>query len=416
MSLDRNAPRALGTSRPARSHRREAGRVRHVLMSVSTTLLITGLVVIVVSVGRTPAAYAAQPPVGLGTAGSFAVLAGTTVTNTGPSTVFGDLGVSPGTAVTGFPPGQVIGGVIHSADAVALQAQDDLTTAYNDAAGRSPVVDKTNDDLGGETLVAGVYHANTGMALTGTVTLDAQGDPSAVWVFQAGSTLITASGSRVALQGDAQACNVFWQVGSSATIATSTTFVGTVMARASITLQTGATVQGRVMARTGQVSLDTNTINRPTCAAPPTTTPPTTPPTTPTTTPPTTAPTTTAPTTTAPTTTAPTTTAPTTTAPTTGSTTSSTAAPSTTPTTTDGGPGNPDNPGNPGNPGNPDNPDTPTSPTNPPWVPTGHPPTGQAPGVPEPSDGGLWLGGGMCAFGVAFGAAAVRRPRSVRLT
>ena len=242
--------------------------VRNALISISATLVIAGLVVIVMMVGRAPAAYAAQPAVGLGTATSFAVLAGSTVTNTGPSTISGDVGVHPGAAVTGFPPGQVNNGVIHAADAVAAQAKQDLVTAYNDAAGRSPRVDKTGDDLGGETLVPGVYNASSGMSWTPTVTLDAQGDSSAVFVFQAGSTLITASGSRVALQGGAQACNVFWQVGSSATIGTTTTFVGTVMALANITVQTnGPTIQGRVLARTGQVSLDTNTITRPVCPA-----------------------------------------------------------------------------------------------------------------------------------------------------
>ncbi len=222
------------------------------------------------------AAFAAQPPVGLGTATSFAVLAGTTVTNTGPSVISGDLGVSPGSAVTGFPPGVVNAGTIHTADALALQAKNDLTTAYNDAAGRGPVVDKTSQDLGGQTLVAGVYNAASAMALTGTVTLDAKGDPDAVFVFQAGSTLITATGSTVALTGGAQACNVYWQVGSSATIGTTSVFVGSVMALTDISLQTGATVQGRMLARNGQVSLDTNTISRPTCA-PPTATPSVTP-------------------------------------------------------------------------------------------------------------------------------------------
>ncbi len=242
--------------------------VRNVLVSTAAILMLAGVLVVTMVVGRAPAAYAAQPAVGLGTAESFAVLAGSTVTNTGPSMVSGDLGVSPGTAVTGFPPGQVNSGVIHAGDPVAQQAQQDLTTAYNDAAGRSPRVDKTGDDLGGETLVPGVYNASTEMSLTGTVTLDAKGDSSAVFVFQAGSTLTTASGSRVALQGGAQACNVFWQVGSSATIGTTTTFVGTVMALADITVQTNATIEGRVLARTGQVSLDTNTITKPTCAGP----------------------------------------------------------------------------------------------------------------------------------------------------
>jgi hypothetical protein len=214
------------------------------------------------------AAVAAQPQVGLGTSTPYAVLAGTTVTNTGPSVISGNVGVSPGTAVTGFPPGQVNAGTIHAADAVALQAKNDLTTAYDDAAGRGPVVDETSQDLGGQTLVPGVYNAASGMALTGTVTLDAQGDPDAVFVFQAGSTLITATGSTVALVGGAQACHVFWQVGSSATIGTTSVFVGSVLALTDISLQTGATVQGRMLARNGQVSLDTNTITRPVCAAP----------------------------------------------------------------------------------------------------------------------------------------------------
>ncbi len=220
-------------------------------------------------------ASAAQAAVGLGTATPYAVLAGTTVTNTGPSAIAGSVGVAPGTAVVGFPPGQVSAGTIHAADAEALSAQDDLTTAYNDAAGRGPVVDQTDQNLGGQTLVPGVYTASTSMNLTGTVTLDGLGDPAAVFIFQAGSTLLAASSSRVALIGAAQPCNVFWQVGSSATIGTDSVFVGTVMALTSITLETRATVQGRMLARNGQVSLDTNVITRPTCAATPSGTTPT---------------------------------------------------------------------------------------------------------------------------------------------
>lgn len=223
-------------------------------------------VAIVLSLDGT--AVAAQPRVGLATAGTYAVLAGTTVTNTGPSVISGNVGVSPGTAVTGFPPGIVNAGTIHAADAQALQAKDDLTTAYDDAAGRGPVVDVTSKNLGGRTLVPGVYSAASEMALTGTVRLDAQGDPDAVFVFQAGSTLITATSSRVLLVGDAQACRVFWQVGSSATIGTTTRFVGSVLARASIAVQTGATVEGRMLARDGAVTLDSNTITRPFCSAP----------------------------------------------------------------------------------------------------------------------------------------------------
>jgi Ice-binding-like len=229
------------------------------------SLPVLGLAAAITVALVAPPASAAQPQVGLGTATSFAVLAGTTVTNTGPTTISGDVGLSPGSAVVGFPPGLVTDGTIHAADAVALQAQNDLTTAYNDAAGRGPKVDETGKDLGGQTLQPGVYSASAAMALTGTVTLDAQGDPNAVFVFQAGSTLISASSSTVALIGAAQACNVFWQVGSSATFGTSTTFLGSVLALTSITMQTGAKIQGRLLARNGQVSLDTNTITRPGC-------------------------------------------------------------------------------------------------------------------------------------------------------
>src|SRR6478735_1772767 len=196
------------------------------------TLTAMGLVA---GITAAPVASAAsvQAPVGLGTATSFAVLAGAAVTNTGPSMISGDLGVSPGTAVTGFPPGLVSNGTIHSADAVAAQAQADLTTAYNDAARRTPR-DAVPPDLGGLTLLPGVYNRATTMGLTGTVTLNAQGNPNAVFIFQAGSSLITASNSTVALINGASPCNVYWQVGSSATLGTNTTFVGTIMALTSI--------------------------------------------------------------------------------------------------------------------------------------------------------------------------------------
>ncbi|HEV2636054.1 MAG TPA: ice-binding family protein [Actinocrinis sp.] len=213
-----------------------------------------------------PQAQAAQAPVGLGTATSFAVLAGTTVTNTGPTTISGDLGVSPGSAVTGFPPGTVNNGVIHAADAVALQAQNATTTAYNDAAGRTPST-AVSGDLTGQTLVAGVYKSTSSLGLTGTVTLDAQGDPNAVFVFDAVSTLITGSASNVALINGAQACNVFWQVGSSATLGTNSNISGTLLALTSISATTGAVVNGRLLARNGAVTLDDNTITRSDCSA-----------------------------------------------------------------------------------------------------------------------------------------------------
>ena len=221
-------------------------------------------------------ASAAHAPVELGTADSFAVLAGSTVTNTGPSTIAGDLGLSPGSSVTGFPPGTVTGGTQHVSDDVAIQAKADLTTAYNDAAGRA-VTGTVSADLGGQTFVDGTYFQATDMALTGTVTLDAQNNPNAVFIFQAADTLTIASGGTVALINGASPCNVFWQVGSSATLGTNADFVGTVIALTSITVNTGATVQGRLLARNGAVTLDNNVITAPDCEAPTTTsTPPTT--------------------------------------------------------------------------------------------------------------------------------------------
>jgi hypothetical protein len=217
------------------------------------------------SVAAALASSAQAASVPLGTADSFAVLAGTTVTNTGPSVISGDLGLSPGTAVTGFPPGTVKAGTIHAADSVALQAERDLTTAYNDAAGRSSTA-TISADLAGRTLTPGVYTSASSLGLSGAVTLNAQGNPNAVFVFQAGSTLTAGSGSRVHLTGGAQACNVFWQVGSSATIGTGSAFAGNILALTSISMTTGATLNGRALARNGAVTLDTNTITKATCA------------------------------------------------------------------------------------------------------------------------------------------------------
>jgi hypothetical protein len=245
-------------------------------------------------------AVAAIAPVGLGTAGYFAVLAGTTVTNTGPSSISGDLGVSPGTAVTGFPPGIVSNGTIHRADGVANDAQSDLTTAYNDAAGRSPTANVPAFIGAGETLAPGVYKASSSLEVGGSLTLNAGGDPNAVFIFQAPSTLITDSASSVILTNDAQACNVFWQVGSSATLGTSSAFTGSILALTSISVDTGDVIAGRALARNGAVTLDDDTITVPNCAsAPPTSTPTptsTTPTPTPTATTPTPTPTSTTPT------------------------------------------------------------------------------------------------------------------------
>jgi hypothetical protein len=207
----------------------------------------------------------AATTVPLGTAEPFAVLAGSTVTNTGPSVVNGDLGLSPGTSVTGFPPGTV-NGTQHVTDAVAAQAQIDLTTAYNNAAAQAPT-GTVSADLGGQRLTPGVYRSASSLGLTGALTLDAQGNANAVFIFQAGSTLTTASASSVNLVNGAQACNVFWQVGSSATLGTASSFRGSILALSSITVTTSATVDGRVLARNAAVTLDTNTITRSRCAS-----------------------------------------------------------------------------------------------------------------------------------------------------
>ena len=215
--------------------------------------------------GRT--VYAAGPlTVGLGNASAYAVLAGTPgITNTGSTVITGDIGVDPAASVTGFPPG-IVNGTIHTADAQALAAKTDLVTAYNDAAGRTPATAVAGGLLGGKTLVAGVYNAGgVTLNLTGTVTLDAQNDPNAVWVFQATSDLITASSSSVAFVNGAQPCNVFWQVTSSATLGSDSTFAGTILALTSITVNSSVVLSGRALARNGAVTLINDKISRPVC-------------------------------------------------------------------------------------------------------------------------------------------------------
>lgn len=226
-----------------------------VTLAIAFTLGLAGLVI-------------AATTVNLGTADNFAVLAGSTITNTGSSVINGNLGLSPGSAVTGFPPG-TLNGTQHVANSTAVQAQTDLTTAYNNAAGQTPV-STVPTELGGTTKTAGVYDSAAGtFGITGTLTLDAQGNANAVFIFKTASTLITAGSSNVVLANGAQACNVFWQVGSSATLGTNSTFKGNILALTSATLTTGANVEGRVLARNGAVTLDTNTITKATCAVPP---------------------------------------------------------------------------------------------------------------------------------------------------
>lgn len=214
-------------------------------------------------------------PIDLATAGPFVVLGGTTVTNTGPSVLNGDLGVSPGTELEGFELPAVVNGVRHATDEVAAQAQLDLTNAYNVAAGQAvlPQNDLSDTDLGERKLGPGIYRYNAAALLTGALTLDAEGDPNAQFVFQIGSQLTTESASSVLLVNGASPCNVYWQVGSSADIGTTTAFQGNLMALTSISLKDGATVLGRMLARNGQVSLINNVLTRPLCATGPTTPP-----------------------------------------------------------------------------------------------------------------------------------------------
>ncbi|MDP9468126.1 MAG: ice-binding family protein [Chloroflexota bacterium] len=230
-------------------------------------------IAVILAIGALAAAQTAiaagPPPVGLGTAGSFAILAGTGITNTGATTIVGDVGSHPTTSMTGFGT-VVLTGTNHAGDAVTQGAKADLVTAYNTAFGATPVTVVAGGTLGGQTLVGGVYNAGgVTLGLTGTLILDGENDPDSVWVFQATSDLITASSSTVSFINGGQPCNVFWQVTSSATLGSGSTFAGTIMALTSITMESGVTLNGRALARNGTVTLINDTINRPTCSIPP---------------------------------------------------------------------------------------------------------------------------------------------------
>jgi hypothetical protein len=243
------------------SNRLDFTRGRVALIGVAVCLIFTALLVAI------PIAAQASP-VNLATAQPFVVLGGAGVTNTGPSVLNGDLGVSPETSLSGFGAPAVVNGATHANDAVAAQAQADLTIGYDAAAGQpiAPGNDLTGVDLGGLSLSPGAYGYSSSAQLTGQLTLDAHGDPNAQFVFVIGSTLTTESASSVVLTNGASPCNVYWKIGSSATFGTGTAFQGNVMALTSITVNSGVTVLGRLLARNGAVTLNNDVLTAPGCA------------------------------------------------------------------------------------------------------------------------------------------------------
>jgi hypothetical protein len=255
------SPAAAATATPTITRTPTATRTFTWTRTITSTPTITPLITNTPTVTPTPqSSFIAT--VNLRSAASFAVLAGTTITNSGPSTLCGDLGVSPGSAVVGAP---VLNcnGAYHVTDSAASQAQLDLTTAYNDAAGRTtPTLIAGN--IGGQTLYPGLYKSTSSLEISsGDLTLDAQGYPAAIFIFQIASTLITTPGRQVILAGGAQAANIFWQVGSYCALDTTTVFKGTIMAYSEITMNTGATLEGRALSEIDQVTFLTNTISNP---------------------------------------------------------------------------------------------------------------------------------------------------------
>jgi hypothetical protein len=240
----------------------------------SIPLAIAVGLVVAVSLTALPdshSALAAESPVGLGKADSFAVLAGRTVTNTGNTIVSGDVGVNAGSTIEGFPPGKIVNGDRHQADSLSALAQLDLTKAYLDAASRTDTTSKTYVALDNLTLQPGVYSSTLDLTLDGPLVLN--GDKNSVFIFKAARALEVGSNAKVSFTGGANACNVFWQVTSSATLQTGANFAGTVMALTTVTAKNGAAVTGRLLARNGEVTLINNAITRPTCATTPVPTP-----------------------------------------------------------------------------------------------------------------------------------------------
>jgi hypothetical protein len=222
-------------------------------------LLVGAALFLSLTTANHAAAQAGPATVFLGSAGTYAVLGASTVTSTGPTVVNGDLGVWPGTAYVAGTPAATVNGSVHAGDVIAQHAQASAAIAYNDAAGRSTAPITVAGDLGGKTLAPGLYKSTSSLSLTGTVTLHGSG----VYIFQIASALTVSNGGTVVLSGGATADNVFWQVGSSATLGTSADFKGTIMALASVTLATGARLDGRALALNAAVTLDSNSVTIP---------------------------------------------------------------------------------------------------------------------------------------------------------
>jgi hypothetical protein len=221
--------------------------------------LVGAALVLCLTAANRAAAQAGPAAVYLGSAGTYAVLAASTVTSTGPTVVNGDLGVWPGTAYVAGTPAATVNGSVHAGDVIAQHAQASLNVAYNDAAGRSTAPIGVAGDLGGKTLAPGLYKSTSSLAITGTLTLHGNG----VYIFQVASALTVGTGGTIVLSGGATAANVFWQVGSSATLGTAADFKGTIMALASVTMATGAKLEGRALALHGAVTLDSNNVTIP---------------------------------------------------------------------------------------------------------------------------------------------------------
>ncbi|MDP2813117.1 MAG: ice-binding family protein [Erysipelotrichaceae bacterium] len=236
------------------------------MMRILISRILKTLATVSVFVFFISTAFAQQAPVQIGDTENFAILAGSTITNTGSSVVYGDIGLFPGTSFTGSE-NIVLDGKIHLTNTDASKAKDALTLAYNDVAGRTPVTIVATE-LGGQTLLPGVYASESGtFEITGTLTLDAKGDKDAMFIFQMASTLVTASNSNVELINAATSCAVYWQVGSSSTLGVNSKFVGRIYASESITLNNGAKVTGQLLAMTGAVTLDKNVVSNQLCMA-----------------------------------------------------------------------------------------------------------------------------------------------------